>query len=281
MPFLESVYPECYLSHHLSDQTFVRYQRWLYERAGIYLHDGKKSLVIGRLGSRLQHLGLADWDAYFNFFTSSVESPAQKAEQQIVIDLLTTNETYFFREEAHFSFIQQEILPQYLDRSLRCWSAASSSGEEAYSLAMLLMEHYCHPWQILATDISSRVLDVARHGVYPLSRSANIPLHYLQKYCLKGIGDKANGFKVSRALREKVSFQAVNLQDNLARFGHFDLILLRNVMIYFDARSKQRVIDNIQRQLNVGGYLFIGHAETLQSVRSSLTLISPSIYQKV
>ncbi|MCG3728430.1 CheR family methyltransferase [Vibrio cincinnatiensis] len=281
MPFLESVYRECYLPQNLSDQTFVRYQRWLYEKAGIYLNDGKKSLVMGRLGSRIQHLRLSDWDAYFDFFSSSAESSAKKAEQQMVIDLLTTNETYFFREEAHFSFIQHEIIPKYAKRPLRCWSAASSSGEEAYSLAMLLMEHGLQPWQILATDISSRVLEMARHGVYPLSRSTNIPHHYLQKYCLKGIGERANVFKVSRALREKVSFQSVNLQDNLARFGHFDLILLRNVMIYFDIHSKQRVIENIQRQLNVGGYLFIGHAETLQSVRSSLKLISPSIYQKV
>ncbi|MCG3732043.1 CheR family methyltransferase [Vibrio cincinnatiensis] len=281
MPFIESVSRECSLPQNLSDQTFVRYQRWLYEKAGIYLNDGKKSLVIGRLSARLQQLGLSDWNDYFDFFALSAPSASKKAEQQVVIDLLTTNETYFFREEAHFSFIQQSVIPEYIEKPLRCWSAASSSGEEAYSLAMLLMEHCYQPWQILATDISSRVLDIARRGVYPLSRSTNIPLHYLQKYCLKGVGDKANGFKVSRTLREKVNFQSVNLQDNLARFGHFDLILLRNVMIYFDAHSKQRVIENIQRQLNVGGYLFIGHAETLQLVRSSLKLLSPSIYQKV
>ncbi|WP_217533260.1 CheR family methyltransferase [Vibrio metschnikovii] len=279
MSFLESVYTEC--QPQLSDETFIRYQRWLYEKAGISLNVTKKSLVIGRLNVRLHQLGLKSFDAYFDFFALAPDSADKKAEQQVVIDLLTTNETYFFREEAHFTFVQQEVIPNYYSQTLRCWSAASSSGEEAYSLAMLLMDNNPRPWQIVATDINSRVLAQASSGIYPLSRSSNIPLHYLQKYCRKGVGAKANTFKVIRSLRDRVTFQQANLQESLARFGHFDLIFLRNVMIYFDAASKQKVIDNIQRQLNPGGYLLIGHAETLQSMKAPLKLISPSIYQKL
>ncbi len=279
MSFLASAYTDC--QPQLSDQTFARYQHWLYEKAGISLSVTKKSLVIGRLHLRLQQQGFNSFEQYFDYFALAAETSEQKNEQQAVIDLLTTNETYFFREEGHFSFIQQRILTEYHSPPLRCWSAASSSGEEAYSLAMLCMDHYHRPWEIVATDINSRVLAQASSGTYPLLRSNNIPLPYLQKYCRKGIGEKANTFKVVRSLREKVKFHQANLQDSLARFGHFDLILLRNVMIYFDAASKQRVIDNIQRQLNVGGYLLIGHAETLQSIKAPLKLISPSIYQKI
>ena len=265
------------MSLHISDKEFLEFQKFLYQHAGIHLNLGKKTLICGRLNKRLQHFRFANYGAYFEF----MHSPEGSGERQICIDLLTTNETYFFREPKHFDWLAQYL--QTIEPSaqpLRLWSAASSSGEEAYSLAMVLQEHYPHPWSILGSDISTRILERARTGHYAMARTKNIPPNYLKKYCLKGTGSHEGTFLIQRALREKIEFAYINLNESLPHIGQFDVIFLRNVMIYFDAPTKQAVINRLIQQLRPGGYLCIGHSESLNDLSHPLQIQAPAIFRK-
>jgi chemotaxis protein methyltransferase CheR len=262
----------------LSDAEFELFRQWLYTSAGIHLVDAKRALVAGRLSKRLRELGLSSYRQYFERLSAAQPGVAM-AERQTALDLLTTNETFFFREIGHFDYLRSQLLPDWPGRSIRCWSAASSSGEEAYTLAMVLAAHHHGDWQIVGTDISSRVLATARAAVYPMERSKNIPREYLHRCCLKGVGDKSNTFRIAPEIRQRVGFSLANLQERQEALGQFDLIFLRNVMIYFDQPSKQRVIGHIVERLKPGGILMVGHAESLNGLTSRLTLIKPSIYR--
>ncbi|WP_100753596.1 CheR family methyltransferase [Vibrio salilacus] len=265
----------------ISDADFELYRNWIYQSAGISLTPTKKALVVGRLSSRLRELGVTTYRDYFEYLTTFTNQQERKLEQQRVINLLTTNETYFFREEAHFTYIQHSLFAAWAGQPIRCWSAASSTGEEAYSLAMLLDSHYPGRWQIVGTDINSQVLHIASQGIYPMLRHEHIPQVYLKKYCRKGIGSKQDTLKIVHSLRSHVKFERANLQRSLDDLGLFDLVFLRNVMIYFDKSTKQRVITNVASRLKNGGILLIGHSETLNGLDcNELQLLQPSIYQK-
>nr|WP_283105111.1 CheR family methyltransferase [Shewanella dokdonensis] len=252
--------------------------QWLYQAAGIRLAANKKALVTSRLNGRLRELQLPSFRRYYELISNAQDTLAA-SERQRAIDLLTTNETFFFREDSHFSFIREAVLPRFRGQHLKCWSAASSTGEEAYTLAMVLASHHQGSWQILGTDINAEVIEKAKKGIYPIQRAENIPKHYLHQYCLKGTGDKSLQFKVCRELRSQVEFRHANLQQLPERLGSFDLVLLRNVMIYFDQPSKQRVVANIIRHMNAGGFLLIGHAESLTGVTDKVNLLQPSVYR--
>lgn len=200
----------------------------------------------------------------------------------MAVDLLTTNETYFFRESRHMDFLGENILTTHpYGCPFRVWSAACSSGEEPYSLAMVMAEKLVDgQWDILGSDISTRVLEKARGAHYSLERSKGIPSTYLKRYCLKGVGTQAGSFKIGPALRERVSFKQINLIESLPRLGEFDAIFLRNVMIYFDIDTKRQVVDRLLPLLRRGGHFFISHSESLNGVSDALKLISPSIYRK-
>lgn len=262
----------------LKSDEFAWIKKYLYNQAGIVLSDGKQALVTGRLERRLRHQGLTSYREYFRL----LGQPGYEQETTMAIDLLTTNETYFFREPKHFEFLQQQFFPnQTSGRPLRVWSAASSSGEEAYTLAMLLAEHSkTAQWEIIGTDISQRILEKARRGLYPLSATEKIPLFLLKKYCLKGSGDYDGFFLIDGMLRDRVKFLFANLIENLPNLGRFDLIFLRNVMIYFDQPTKQRLISRIQHYLHPGGYFFVSHSESLTGIQCDLKMITPSIYRK-
>lgn len=262
----------------ISPQEFAWIKDYLYKQAGIVLNDSKQALVSGRLDKRLRHYGLNRYRDYFNLFNT----PGFELETAMALDLLTTNETYFFRENQHFEFIKNEILPQHpLGQRLRFWSAASSSGEEAYTLAMILAEYArTKQWEIIGTDISSRVLEKARRGLYPLSAAEKIPLPLLKKYCAKGSAEFEGFFLIDQALRKQVSFQHANLIEELPKLGLFEVIFLRNVMIYFDLPTKQRLVQRIQSMLRPGGYFFISHSESLSGMETDLKVVSPSIYRK-
>ena len=262
----------------LSDGEFLQFQGLLKRLAGIHLSPAKKALICGRLGKRLKHHGLANYGEYFRLLTGAHEA----GELQIAIDLLTTNETYFFREPKHFDFLRERILPSRTPGSpFRVWSAACSSGEEPYSLAMLLAERLGGaPWEIVASDLSTRVLEKARSGLYPMERARNVPEAYLKSYCLKGTGQYAGNLLIERSLRERVRFLQVNLNEPLPRLGEFDLIFLRNVMIYFEPETKRKVVERLIPALKPGGHLLIGHSETLNGVTEGLRSVSPSIYRK-
>lgn len=262
----------------LQKHEFNWIKDYLYSHAGIVLNDSKHALVCGRLDKRLRHLGLSSYTQYFNL----LGKPGYDQETAMAIDLLTTNETYFFREPKHFDYLKTQLLPRHPpSRPLRFWSAACSSGEEAYTLAMLTAEHAkTSQWEIIGTDISTRVLEKARRGLYPLNASEKIPAPYLKKYCLKGAGEYDGFFLVDPSFRGRVHFQHVNLIDTLPQLGQFDVIFLRNVMIYFDTETKQRLIDRIEHHLLPGGHFFISHSESLNGLKTDLQGIMPSIYQK-
>jgi chemotaxis protein methyltransferase CheR len=216
----------------LSDSEFRQFQLFIYETAGIQLSDAKKALVAGRLAKRLKHYGLARYGQYFELLLPPAGQRGHvPGERQIAINLLTTNETRFFREPAHFDFIIKRLLPHWRTGQRRIWSAASSTGEEAYTLAMVLSEHLPNRnWEIIGTDINSQVLDTARSALYPLERAEGIPRPYLQQYCLKGIGSQQGLILMDRPLREHTRFQQANLQSDLSQLGLFELTLLRNVL---------------------------------------------------
>lgn len=262
----------------LRASEFTQFQTWLYGRAGIYLGENKKALLASRLATRVRDHGLADYGAYFRLITS-VEG---LSEAQMALDLLTTNETYFYREPKHFEFLREQLLARPRSgRPFRIWSAACSSGEEPYTMAMLLAETLDGtPWEVVASDISTRMLDKAGRGHYPMERGRNLPRELLERYCLKGIGNQAGTFLVERSLRERVKFVQVNLNAALPRMGEFDVIFLRNVLIYFDMPTKRKVIDRLVPNLRRGGHFIISHSESLNGVNDTLELLSPSMYRK-
>lgn len=261
----------------LSAQEFALFRDLIYSLAGIALSDGKQVLVSGRLMRRLKELGLTSYGEYYRLVTSG----QHPEEQQRMVDLLTTNETYFFRESKHFDFLA-ELARANGSRPFQVWSAASSSGEEAYSAAMVLAETLglAAPWQILGSDISLQVLERARQGHYSLERTDGIPPGLLRKYCLKGVRAQAGTFLIGRELREHVVFRQVNLIAPLPDLPACDVIFLRNVMIYFDQETKRKVVANLASRLKPGGHFIIGHSETLNGICETLKSIAPTIYRK-
>jgi chemotaxis protein methyltransferase CheR len=262
----------------LKNAEFEQFRTWLHRSSGISLAPSKQALVAGRLAKRLRQRELSSFGDYFRLIMQATEA----VELQTALDLLTTNETYFFREPKHFDFMRSQVLPQAPPgRTFRLWSAASSSGEEPYSLAMTLANGLpSTPWEIIASDISSRVLETARHGHYPMERVDNIPKHLLSKHCLKGTGSQEGTLLIERSLRERVQFMQINLNTSLPKIGEFDVIFLRNVMIYFDVDTKRQVVARMLPLLKAGGYFFVSHSESLNGITDSLTLITPSIYRK-
>jgi chemotaxis protein methyltransferase CheR len=260
----------------LSEREFTLFQEMIFRVAGITMSPAKKALVAGRLAKRVKHYGLTSFERYFRFITAA----ENKAELQIAVDLLTTNETYFFRERKHFDFLRNVLAERKSDiKPFRVWSAASSSGEEAYSIAMLLDDCLgSSPWEVVASDISTRVLEKARSGIYSMARTDDIPQTYLKRYCLKGDGQNEGLLMVAPDLRSRVSFLQVNLNANLPNIGEFDVIFLRNVMIYFSQDTKREVVERLYPRLRQGGYFMIGHSESLNGINNSLSVMQPSIY---
>lgn len=271
----------------LRPKLFARFQRLIYDESGIWLGENKQALLTGRLARRLRLLGLGDMEEYLHLVTQ----PDQQHERAVMIDCITTNQTHFFREPRHFAFLAQEIFPQWQaaagagerPKIVRVWSAACSSGEEPYSLAMLLMKHFPaeQGWEIevLATDICTRVLEKARAALYPIEKAKEIPSEFLRSYMLKGRGEQREFMKVSQEVHRLVRFARANLHANsYPVFGLFDLIFCRNVLIYFDQNSKQKVIAGILRHLAPAGLLFVGHSEHLGSSMPGLKSVAPTVY---
>src|SRR6185437_2778508 len=262
----------------ISDSEFGQFQRFIFETAGITLTDAKKALVSGRLAKRLHACKVRNYGEYFRLLMSG-ESPL---ELQTAVDLPTTNETYFFREPKHFQFLKQQIASSaFRSTALRVWSAAGSTGEEAYSIAMLLED--ClpgQPWEVVASDISTRVLERARAGHYSMERISHFPPGYLQRFCLKGRDAQEGTLLVQRNLRSRVRFLQVNLNAPLPHLGNFDIVFLRNVLIYFNTETKRQVVARVLNTLKPGGFLFIGHSESLIEVTEAVELVAPAIYRK-
>ncbi|MDP9794610.1 chemotaxis protein methyltransferase CheR [Catenuloplanes nepalensis] len=250
----------------------------LYSETGIRMTPGKEALVTGRLDKRLRALGLRGYGEYVRYLKGQ---PAGGPELRQLINLLTTNETFFFREQQHFDFIRDSVVPQHEPtRPFRLWSAASSTGEEAYTAAMVLSEAIPgRRWEIVGTDISTRVVEGAQLGIYPLAAADKIPRQMLRKYCLRGRDEYDGSMAVGRDLRSRVAFHRHNLMENLGHLGLFDVIMLRNVMIYFDPETKQQLVTRLQEMLQPGGHLIVGRSESLNAIPSRLVMVEPSIYR--
>lgn len=264
------------LNPSLNDTDFAHFQQMIFNIAGISMTPAKKDLVAGRLAKRLKYHGLDSYGAYFQLLSR------QHEEVQVAVDLLTTNETYFFREPKHFDFLRDRILPSHpRGQAFRVWSAACSSGEETYTLAMVMAGHLGEAaWEILGSDICTRVLDKARAGLYPMERLRGIPPAALRAFCLKGVGSQEGCFMVDPALRRRVRFAQINLNEHLPEVGEFDVIFLRNVMIYFQAETKRQVVARLLAKLRPGGFFIVGHSESLNGLAQELETVAPSIYRK-
>jgi len=268
------------MSYEISDGEFKRFSSLIYEIAGITLTDAKKVLLTGRLSKRLAALGLGNYTQYFKHVTDV----AHAEELQRMVDLLTTNETYFFREPQHFEFLKR-IVPASLKQGqvYRVWSAAASTGAEAYTIAMILADQLGvdGAWEVLGTDISNSVLELARSGHYRMAGADKIPQEYLKKYCLKGTGGQAGTFLIDKRLRQHVNFEQLNLNtEGIKGRGEFDVIFLRNVLIYFDLKTKQRVVSNLVPYLKKDGYFIVGHSESLNGISSTLAQEEPTVYRR-
>lgn len=277
-----------YAPDPITDREFRAFQELIYREAGIHLSAIKKALLTGRLAKRLRELGLHRFQEYFELVAADTSGD----ELVILLDAITTNETQFFREPRQFDFLRNEVYPQWRRaaaegrraRRLRFWSAACSTGEEPYSLAMSLLDEFPvdQGWtvEILASDLSTRVLDRARAGVWPIARAEQIPRHYLKRYMLRGSGGSEGKMKAGAEVREPLQFQRLNLNDDrYAVRGGLDAIFCRNVLIYFDNASRTKVINRLLDLLSPEGYLFLGHAESLAGLNDRVRAVAPAIYR--
>lgn len=262
----------------LDEPTFQKVREFLLRSAGITLGAEKRSLVVGRLSKRLNPSGCDDFRSYVALVTGGHDPD----ETQRAIDLLTTNETHFFREPTHFDALREFVAQRPASAEpLRVWSAACSSGEEPYTIAMVLADvlGIDAPWEVLASDLSTRILDHARTASYGPDRIAEIPNEYLKRYCLKGIGSQAGRLMIDKPLRQHVSFRQINLNQPLPDIGKFDVIFLRNVMIYFNPDTKRQVVARISECLASDGWFIVGHSESLQGYHDGLRSQRPTIYR--
>lgn len=263
----------------LSDAEFAVFQKLIFEWVGIHMAETKKALISGRLMKRLRYYRFTSFGEYL----ALVQSAAHADEKQTMINLITTNETYFFREHKHFDWLRERLKMHDTSQAFRIWSAAASSGHEAYSLAMTVADAIGFgAWEIYGSDISEKMLTIARAGVYPIADAAQIPENYLKHYCLKGVRSSEGTFRIGDEIKSRVQFFYVNLVDVLPKeFGLFDVIFLRNVMIYFNRETRHNVSEKLVRFLKPGGNLVIGHAESLHGITDKLRSIRPTIYATV
>lgn len=274
-------------SERLTDEDHRRVARFVERVAGIQLPQHKRQLIETRLRKRLKVNGIQKISDYLDF----VFSDLGKQEQSALIDVITTNKTDFFREPGHFEYLIRVIdkhLQQgyYQLKPLYIWSAACSSGEEPYTLAMLLSEvqqkQVDFDFRIKATDICSTVLAQAKNAVYRADRIEPIPVNYRKMFLLKSKDPSKNIFRMSPVLRSKVDFGLFNLiNDDYPSESQFDMIFCRNVMIYFNEQDRSNVIRQLVSCLTPGGLLFLGHSETIGNQRSNLRAVSPTVYQRV
>jgi len=265
----------------LTTSEFAKIRQLAYDTFGLDLRAGKETLVAARLGKQIRERGFRSFDEYYQHVVQ--DSTGEGLVR--LIDCLTTNHTSFFREPAHFDFLRKTFLPEWKHRdTIDLWSAACSTGEEPYSIAMCILDELgasaARKVRILATDISTRVLEAAEKGIYPAERLELVSAIQLRAYWLRGEGNWAGSYRVKKELREMIDFRRMNLLQPGAPGGRYALIFCRNVMIYFDRPTQQRVVERLAQQLEPGGYLLTGHAESLSGIGHGLGYIQPAVYRK-
>jgi chemotaxis protein methyltransferase CheR len=265
----------------LAPRTFDKIRRLVYEKAGIDLKDGKQQLVTARLGKKLREHKCRSFEEYLQ----NVETDRTGQALIALIDALTTNFTSFLRETAHFEFLEKEILPKLGRREIvDVWCTAAATGEEPFSLLFTMLDHFGEArgpqCRVLATDISTRALQIAGKGVFPAERFSGVPKEWLPKYLLCGHGEFEGLYQVKPEVARNVEFRRLNLIEPFDPGRLFPLISCRNVMIYFDKPTQERVVQRLASFLEPGGYLFVGHSESLAGTNHTLRFVRPAVYQK-
>jgi chemotaxis protein methyltransferase CheR len=271
----------------LSDEAFVALRDLIEHQAGINLNDAKRALVVGRLGARLKAVGVASFEDYGRLVRHC------DAELAVMLDRITTNETQFFREPQHFAFLTRQLIPAWVDaasaheraRRVRVWSAACSTGEEPFSIAMALLDglptHEAWSIEIVASDLSTRALDRARRAVWPIAQASEIHADTLRRHMLRGVDAHQGTMKARETLRALIRFERVNLvADSLPIDGPFDAIFCRNVLMYFGPDARARTIGRMVERLAREGVLFVGHAESLTGQSAHLRSLAPTVYAR-
>ena len=266
----------------ITEREFTLFQALILKESGIFLAPAKKALLVGRLAKRLRALGLTSYGAYYE----RIVEQDDREERVAMLDCISTNETHFFREPRQFEFLERQVVPhwkQHGPRVLRVWSAGCSTGEEPYSLAMLLLHHFPpgtgREIEILATDISTRALSRAEAAVWPIDKASEIPISYRRAFMLRGTDSQEGKMKAAPEIRSLVRFERMNLnEERYPVRGPFHLIFCRNVLIYFQMETKLKVIHRLLDVLAPDGLLFLGHAESLNAVTDRVATIVPTVY---
>jgi chemotaxis protein methyltransferase CheR len=273
----------------MGQDELERFRAYVYRETGLALSEAKRPLLLSRLAPRLEALGVPALEDYLRYVVASGDD----AERTHCLDAICTNETAFFREPRHFTFLETRVFPEWEARAaqgrrlrhIRVWSAACSTGEEPYSLAMVLLTRFppSSGWkvEVLGTDLCTRAVGAARAGLWPIEQADEIPPTHLRAFMMKGRRTQERFMKAGPEIRAVVRFEPGNLgRDGSTAVGTFDVVFCRNVLIYFDRASRQRALDRVLRQLAPGGYLFVGHSESLHGLGMPLTTVAATVYRR-
>ena len=265
-----------------TNQDFERVQKMVYDYAGIDLNDSKKNLVYNRLSKRIRFLEMQSFSSYLDYVMKIGEE-----EFVHLINAITTNLTFFFRENHHFEYLANIVIPELLkqnasSRKIRVWSAGCSTGEEPYSIAIVLKEVVPPGWdvKVIASDLDSNVVHTAQQGIYNIDRLKGVSDQRKKKWFQKGIGSQDGLARIKPELQDIIDFQQLNLMDEWPIIEKVDLIFCRNVVIYFDKPTQAKLFDRYANKLRANGHLFIGHSESLYKVCDRFELLGQTIYQK-
>ncbi len=281
------VNPISYYEAKLSDADFARLSKFIYGQYGIKMPDAKRIMLQSRLQKRLRALQIVDFSDYVDY----VFSPAGSAEIVHMMDVVSTNKTDFFRENQHFEFLLSDVLPELHDVNrqnfIKVWSAGCSSGEEPYTMAMVLSEYaattHGFDFQIMGSDLSTIVLDKAITAIYPEDRVDVVPMDLKKKYLLRSKDRSTPTVRIVPELRRKVSFMRLNFMDDVYNNvpNNFDIVFCRNVLIYFDRETQERVINKLCRHLKSGGFFFLGHSESVAGINVPLKQLKPTVFRRI
>jgi len=264
----------------ITDKEFFDIRQVMFDHTGVRLRDSKRSLVISRLRRRLEELGCDSFTDYMKKLT-----PGNLIEIEYFVNALTTNETFFFRHTKQFNYLYEVVLPEFAKEGknkIEIWSAASSTGEESYSIAITVTEFSkknSMDFKIFASDINSDVLQEAKEAIYNERALAEVPKSLYERYLKRVANSKVELYSVAEQIKRKVEFFEHNLQKTSLVRG-MDIIFLRNVLIYFERDIKEKVINNLEPCLRPGGYFFIGPSESLNDINTGLRLVGPSVFRK-
>lgn len=259
----------------LKQAEFETIQSKIYDYCGINLHEGKQALVRARVMKRIRKLGLRDFVHYIEY----LEEDSSGEEFLALVDVLTTNKTSFFRESQHFDFIANNVLPEINGRQVKWWSAGCSSGEEPVTCSIVLQEQNINPRavKILGTDISRDVIRKAKRGIYPAKDLKDINSNIVRKYFQKADNYQ---YQIAQNVRDMITYGRLNLKKSWPLDGPFQVIMCRNVMIYFNRETQEELVHRFRQILEPGGYLFLGHSESIASADRNFVNISPAVYRK-